>query len=246
MIVPAFTFCCILSIINDNLISFLIHSVFRVVLLNNIISGVGHSFANSLLPPYWYLGMTLQLYLFYLVWRRYGSKVFFYITIVLALVLHVVISPDLLNNPIILRYVRVNCVSWLPIFCFGCIFGKSKYVIQQWKSIHSLFIFILSLALIMATNCNYYVWFFMPYFALPLFLSLANLTKNIRLLNKFVLYIGNMSTYIFLSHPIVLKLRAIIGVSNDDFVLQMILYFLSTIIISYIYRYLHNSLIKRI
>lgn len=245
MIVPAFFFLTFMSIINDRLISFLIHSVFNVFLINNIISGVGHSFALSLLPPYWYLGMTLQLYLFYLVWRKKDSKKIFILTIVLALVLQVVIGPDLLNHPMILRYVRVNCFSWLPIFCLGCIFGQSKYDIQQWKPMFSLIIFVMSLALIVVVNYNYYLCLFMPYFALPLFFSLTNLTIKVKLLNKIVLYIGSISTYIFLSHPIVLKIREMLSFGNEAFVFQIILYLISTIIISYIYRYFHKIIIKK-
>lgn len=189
--------------------------------------------------------MTLQLYLFYLVWRKNDPKKIFILTIVLALVLQVVISPDLLNHPMILEYVRVNCFSWLPLFCLGCIFAHSKYDIQQWKPMFSLIIFVMSLALIVVVNYNYYLWLFMPYFALPLFFSLTNLTIKVRLLNKIVMYIGTISTYIFLSHPIVLKIRDVLGFGNDGFVLQMILYVISTIIISYIYRYFHKITIKK-
>ena len=108
----------------------------------------------------------------------------------------------------------------------------------------SLIIFVMSLALIVVVNYNYYPWLFMPYFALPLFFSLTNLTIKVRSLNKITLFIGTISTYFFLSHPIVLKIREVLGFGNDAFVLQIILYVISSIIISFIYRYFHTILIK--
>lgn len=171
--------------------------------------------------PYWYFGLTMQLYLIYLllVYKRSIS----YITVIALGVF--IFSIFLEYNPKLLISTKYNFIGWLFPFIHGIILGRMNY---NPSSRLTYFIIIITILLIPLFAFSYYTWLLIPLFVSILF------THIITILPIYIInildFVGKKSLYIFVFHPIARELTIQIGKNGNPYI-GLTLYVLLTLII---------------
>lgn len=166
-----------------------INSFFSFFLVSNL-------FGLPIMPGcYWYLGMCFQLYFFFFFFHRFlcSTKVL----MVLFVIPYIFIS--FCSNSFV-SYLMHNAFGWLPIFVFGCAYPlwekKSNISISYCLSFF-LFLFFLCLFCFLNTY-NRFTW---QYSHIVGLFALLCLKKFIYL--KPIVYIGTVSAYVYVLHPVV-------------------------------------------
>ena len=173
--------------------------------------------------PYWYFGLTMQLYIVYilLVYKRSISS----ITAIASFVF--VISLFLEYNPKLLISTKYNFIGWLFPFIYGIILGRKNYN----PSIRlTSFIVIITILLIPLFGYSYYTWLLIP---LLVSILLSHIITIFPICITNILdIIGEKSLYIFVLHPIIRELTIQFG-KNDYPYIGLTLYFMLTLIIAW-------------
>ena len=238
MALPGTCFFMVLWIGQGNLLR-ITRTPLALVFLNNLVYGIGGSFSSSIAPPYWYLGMTLQLYMWYLLVRTWKMPMIVSL-IALPIFLMSLLNPSFVS-PVWLHWFRVNSIGWLPVFVSGIIYARF-----QPKGDNPIWVlglaFLIGLVGVIAANANYYVWLLLPFFAVVMFLSISMLTVRFSLISKRMQQIGHYSMYLFLAHPIALIFSEItmppIGA------LKISIYLVMSFVLAYIYKFAHRKLVE--
>lgn len=180
--------------------------------------------------PYWYLGITMQLYIIY---ALFGNKlstrniclITFFSLIILFLTRH---------NFTILKWIKYNFIGSLLPFTFGIIIAKSKIIYNDYRTTILASIAFMSLLLIILLDRYFISWLFAPVFFIVFFVIFINLL-NQKLCNIFY-FIGCFSAHIFIIPPII---RVILFKELDNNILTsytlLTAYFLTVIIVSILY-----------
>lgn len=148
--------------------------------------------------PYWYFGMTMQLYLIYriIVYRR--SLLLFSC----CLFLSIITLLFLCDHHYSLIWFKYNSVGWLLPFSLGLLMGRrNEPDLNRWQW---LGVTIITVGFILAGAGNYYLWLLIPVFAVLFFVSICKLLNDSAY--HFFHFLGNVSLYIFVFHPIVREL----------------------------------------
>lgn len=158
----------------------------------------------SAAPPYWYFSLTFQLYLIYLLFNKVRNNKLLYYLFLVFLLLYFVFNPDYGVDFKWLRYIRLNSFGWLPVFITGILFARNS---GRLISVSRNILFLMGLAIssfvfLFLTNLNYYSWVLMPFVSVVFFLSLGFFINKIKSLRTACVYLGKLSPFIFVSHPI--------------------------------------------
>lgn len=246
MILPAAILYFSYNLINGN-IWWVSRNIFALSFLNNLIAGIGGSFASSIAPPYWYLGMTFQLYLFFVIARKMNDIQLLWGAAFLMVPFFLIPSID--DNTMILGWLRRNSFGWMPLFLYGCYCGR-KNVVCNFSVITNVGLLIVSTLFVVWSNSNYYLWCILPIGAIVMFWSLEELTSKNRLTAKSMDFIGRKSMYLFIAHPISISLINTPPYLHDqtviNFYYQLTLYLLSLVVISFVYQYIHNKISSKL
>ncbi len=163
----------------------------QMTLINNLtlLQGV------RLLPgPYWYFGLTMQLYIIYIliVYKR-SYNIIFFITALSLFFIFLLGS----HEPYLILY-KHNFTGWLLPFTIGLFLGNyDKRVIfsrRVW-----LTMVLLSGASIILFSYNYFTWIFIPVISILFFIGLNKCLSG--QIFKFFCSIGSISMYMFFIHP---------------------------------------------
>ena len=173
--------------------------------------------------PYWYFGLTMQLYFVYLllIYKRSIS----YITIIALCVF--LFSLFLEQNPKLLISTKYTFIGWLFPFIYGTIIGRQNYN----PSIRITYLIVaINILLIPLLGYSYYTWLLLP-------LSVAILATHmitilpIHIANIFNT-IGKLSLYIFVLHPITRELTIQYGQDGYPYI-GLTLYIILTLILAW-------------
>ncbi len=200
----------------------------QITLTNNLVAFHG---GLVILPgPYWYYGLTMQLYLIYrfFVYRRSLHL------LLSLLVLSIIILFFLESNYHLVVWLKMNAIGWLLPFTIGIYLGKKQYRISatrfQWFAIC-----ILSGAVVVLFGAEYYTWLFIPAFSVLFFIGLCKCIKG-KLYSIFY-GVGSISMYIFCIHPL---LREVLSATSMNFY-GFVIYFVAVILISTVlFRVIHT------
>lgn len=190
---------------------------------------------NSLIKPgpYWYFGLTMQLYIIYIffVYRR-SLNLFVYIVTASIIILFAVQSKHYS-----LIWIKYNSVGWLLPFCIGLYVGRNihMYNFKVLQLIGSCFI---SGLLILILGSNYYLWLFISLPSITFFVSVCGILKR-GVVYKYALYVGKISFFLFVTHPIIREIiRAIIPL--DYRYVGLLLYLIIVVLISLVISLIPN------
>ena len=171
--------------------------------------------------PYWYFGLTMQLYLIYLLFVYKRSLL--YITIMA--VCFFIISMFLEYDPQLLISIKYNFPGWLFPFVYGILMGRKDFNPSTGLS---CFAVVITSFLIPLFGYSFYTWQL-----LPLLVTIL-LTNFIRILPTCIINIldvlGKKSLYIFVLHPITRELTIQIGKNGNPYI-GLTMYIILTLIL---------------
>ena len=199
LLFPGVLFFVILSFIHGTWMRVVPKCFLQLSLLNNLF------IPKILVIPrvYWYFGLTFELYLLYLLVRRWDVKRLLGLCLALLIVQIVTIwlwGPN--SNP--WSWVRHNFLGWGHVFLIGMIVAKTN--VEKYLPNNGLFLFIISvlcLISIIVSSLNVWTWLLIvPFVALLFFVFFAGTIKNTKILKNIGLWLGKYSAFIFVAHPI--------------------------------------------
>ncbi len=189
-------------------VSHIVKSLLSLTLLSNL--------AFDLLPPnpgvYWYFSLTFELYLLYALFHRNRSNTFILVAAICVFAVQslLVMIPGMET---VVHWNLKNFFGWLPIFVFGIWVSRDHDAIPL---IHPIWLFLTALVclgLLVLCNCHGIAWVFIHFPAFGLFLSLTLLVDRYRVLRSVFVWIGSMSAFLFVVHPIArgIVIRVLLG-----------------------------------
>ena len=154
--------------------------------------------------PYWYFGMTMQLYVIYIVFVYKHSLRWITAFTLLSIILSVILGGIDKYLPLFV-WLKYNSIGWLLPFFLGIIL--SKYPQTQFTRIKKVFmalIILLCFSLLILFDCNFYTWLFIP--AIAVILAIYSTLILPVAVKRVAAIIGDISLYIFVIHPIIREL----------------------------------------
>lgn len=211
----------------------LVCSVSRIIvqfsMLLNFISPM------HLLPmPYWYLGMTMQLYIIYLLFVHKRPLTVLLLITVLSLIIMVCFA----NFPNAVVVSKFNFLGWLAPLCMGIAYSRYKALIHIERGFLLLGVLGLSLVLVILCGFNYYAWLLIPMFIIVLSVGTVNYIP--RLMQRKMDYIGKNSLYFLIVHPITREL-IIPLVPNWGGYISLLIYMVITFISVFLFLYVIDN-----
>lgn len=214
-------------------IMFLFHeelsfSIPRFMLQCSMLLNLAYPYELYFTPgPYWYFGMTMQIYIIYRYVIHHRSTTFLISLTIVSLIL----MGLLYNYNSIVVWTKCNVIGWMAPLCIGIIVSNNlyKYDIQLNRK-YLLALFVFSLLILIFCGKNYYLWLLTPIPVISIAISIVKMMPST--IWEKTQMIGNASLYILIIHPIVrdvtLPLFNIWGVWSIAF------YFLISLLLSLI------------
>ena len=204
---------------------FILDALSQITMVSNITSDI---FSPQFLGPYWYFGLTLQLYVLYrlLLFRKpWAICVGF---MVLSWLVQTVCDP--MGQT--LYYLKINSLG--HIFTFGLGILYARYGRELSKSNYAV-ICVISALLIWFTGLWFQSWLWTPLFVCAFGLSLIKLFPA--WISKSFAWIGGISAALFVSHPLVRKVCMNL---NDKYDLGaytgLLIYIISALVVAVIFQ----------
>ena len=186
--------------------------------------------------PYWYFGITLQLYilyrLFFYRWRHWG-------VILAAIVLCWICQLSFENDVVTLERLRYNFIGGMLPFGMGLVLARYEpKLVKDWAITKSPSLIIawavnliLAIAFSFMFSSSFGNWLWVPALIVWGIIPMVKLMPE-RVLNLFV-WLGTISSAIFVTHPLVRKVfvRPYI---QDDLYAGLLLYIVATLFLSWL------------
>lgn len=155
------------------------------------------------------------------------------------------ISMKFAKDISVMSFIRHNFIGWIMPFTMGVLYSrydkKIKLTFNKWYLNFSLFI-ILTVGLIIS-EINGYLWLCNNVVSIFLAIYLNELIKKVNVINKFFIYIGSISAYLFVIHPVIRYLYFTLPSSlNNDNWMKVITYVLVSLLIAIIYKWVYTKL----
>ncbi|MBR7003270.1 MAG: acyltransferase [Neisseriaceae bacterium] len=200
------------------------YSFTDVVAMLGLFGNLLDSPSQSIWPgPYWYFGITLQLYVIYcLILYRYR---YWGIPLLLIIICWLWQSYYIGDHQVI-TYLRYNFVGGILPFCIGILLARfvKEFALNQfiWFAI-----FLISVAAILALCFTFQGWLWAPVFVIIAMLALIKVLSHQTI--SFLTKVGNISAAIFIMHPIARKIFIFTEYSNSNVYAGLLLYVVASI-----------------
>lgn len=174
-------------------------NISRVIMQSLMILNLCYPYEQHIDPgPYWYFGLTLQLYVIYAfcVYRR-RSVYLVAITFLSCIVLSLINGVEYREN--ILIWAKYNSFGWMLPFCMGILFPK--YDLTAVENRIYIWLLVIATLLLFVMEFHYQLWLFVPAFAVIFFVSVMKLIPDF--VKKVLSSVGDLSMYLFVIHPII-------------------------------------------
>ena len=180
--------------------------------------------------PFWYFGLTIQLYMVYRLFLYRKSNLFLLSFTLLSLLLQIFVKPD----GDLLKWYKYNIVGSMMPFCLGiylarircCVLPTSLYILVLFSSLIGMWFF----------PMNYYGWLLTP--AIIIIGSICFVKICPMLCVRAFSSIGRISMYIFIFHPTFRAFLYPVPELGDLVAYYFILYIVCTLIWCYFYSWM--------
>lgn len=179
----------------------LVCSIPRLIVQCTLLLNLVYPYEQHITPgPYWYFGMTMQLYIIYvfLLYKK-SMKPLAVLTVVC-----IIAQIFLYNSETLLIWTKYNSIGWQLPFFMGVLMSRQKYVVRGNKLFLLLFM-CLFITIMAVMGFNYFMWLFIPGIVVLVSICMVKLLPEIAI-NAFG-DVGAFSMFVFVVHPII---RAII------------------------------------
>jgi peptidoglycan/LPS O-acetylase OafA/YrhL len=230
LIVGTFAYLMVMFVMEGYLVCSFSRIIAQCTMLLNFISPM------HLLPmPYWYLGMTMQLYIIYvlLVHKRTIKS------LLLLAIASLIFMACFVNYPHVVVFSKFNCIGWLAPFCMGIAFSRYQSKVHVNRGIRLLGILSVTLLLILLCGFDFYSWLFIP---LLIVIMSVGIVKYVPILfQKEMDSIGKNSLYFLIVHPITRELIMPFVPTMGRYI-SILLYLLTTFFVVYIFVLVKNKI----
>jgi len=156
-------------------------------------------------PPdpgvFWYFGLALELYVVYVVLRRFGSIGWAFAAA--CLLITALANPAVCVTQAVLQWMKSNFVGWLPVFVWGMWWARKStdaVRVPVWQSSLSGGV---SLVLVFAFSFDFYLWLLTPFFAVMATVATVRIMKRSARISSVLTWLGAVSAALFALHPTV-------------------------------------------
>ncbi|MBR4729887.1 MAG: acyltransferase family protein [Prevotella sp.] len=229
LVVGTFVYLFVMYVIEGHLVCSVSRIIAQLTMFLNFISPM------HLLPmPYWYLGMTMQLYIIYLLFvHRHPLTPLLLLTIA-----SLVFMACFVGFPQVVVVSKFNCVGWLAPLCIGIAYSRYQAKVHVERGCWLMGLSCLSLILVLLCGFNYYAWLLTPLFVVILAVGIVKYIPV--LLQQRMDYIGRNSLYFLIVHPITRELiMPIVPIIRGH--IGMILYLFTTFFVVYVFLLVKNK-----
>lgn len=230
LVVGTFAYLLVMFVLEGHLVCSVSRIIAQCSMLLSFISPM------HLLPmPYWYLGMTMQLYIIYvlLVYKRTIKS------LLLLAIASLVFMACFVNYPQVVVLSKFNFIGWFAPFCMGIAFSRYQSIVHVERGLGLLGIMSVTLLLFLICGFIYYTWLLIP---LLIVIMSVGMVKYIPVhLQQKMDSIGKNSLYFLIVHPITRELIFPL-VSNLGGYVCLLIYVLISFVIVYYYLYAKNNL----
>ena len=185
--------------------------------------------------PYWYFGLTLQVYILYRLvfwkWRHWG-------VVITAIILCWLLQEIYLDDAEILERLRYNFIGGMLPFGMGILLARITGVTAGRLG---GCIVLLSVVLVTAMSMNQQTWLWVPVLIVVGTIALVKYLPDLIL--KPLEWVGGISAAIFVSHPIVRKLF-VRPYAQDDLYAGLILYTVAALVVGWLLMQVINKIPK--
>lgn len=215
-----------------------LHLALQILFLTNL-NPAGTAYPG----PYWYFGMTMQLYLLYrLCIHRLSARGLLLLSVasLLPQALLLALPPHTPWAQAALDYLRTNAVGALPPFCMGVYAARRSLPPAPPRRTRAAML-ALTLLLIVCGSLNPYTWLLLPPLAVAASLLATGLLPRPGIVRRHLVWTGRISASIFVVHP--LWRDVWLPLSRQGLLLTALLgYVVSVLISSWLY---HRFIIAR-
>lgn len=209
-------------------------------MFNNLYSDPDHDIWPG---PYWYFGLTLQLYIVYrFVFypgktslagvSRWIQHPIVLVGIMLAFMFVQLLFPPESEQ---MNWYRYNCFGHIPEFIFGLLYARFNFThFIEGKKLHCG-VALLCLALVVVCSQICVLWLIVPFFIILSTISFVKIMPSSAV--ETVTWIGGLSSAMFVCHPITRKILIPISRRGDMFA-GLILYVAATIVLAMLFKHL--------
>lgn len=156
--------------------------------------------------PYWFFGLLLQFYILYRLFLYKSKTSTIIIMIAICTIIQMVCTPE----GAWLEYWRYNFIGSMLPFGLGMIAARQSFVLSKKAS---WCLILPSLILLYGLSLDYSTWFFAPIAAIVGTLSFVGILPHI--VRRLLMYVGILSSSIFIIHPIFRRQFAWVAQSGD-------------------------------
>ena len=179
--------------------------------------------------PYWYFGLTLQLYMVYRLvfyrWRHWGVVAG---AVALCWLLQVMCQGD----DTLLKWLRYNCIGGMMPFAMGVLAGRylKEFTLRpaQWTVV-----LVVSCALGAVSCLTFQTWLWTPAAVAVAAIAVAKLLPKAAL--KYCVWFGGLSAAIFVCHPMVRKLF-VFSYGKHEVYAGLLLYVVCTVGVAWLFQ----------
>ena len=202
---------------------------------------------------YWYLGLTLQLYVAYLFFHRWRSAWWLVAVSVGAIMLAMALMrvPDVWHEQ-----VRYNAPVWLPVFAVGMAWARAPHAgrAEAFVVRHGLLSAVLLVALWLWSAIDSHLWALSPLLAILAFAvmaqGLASLSRSrvvvVRkcavVVGRLFSFMGSISAGVYVCHPIVRIFAAKAIIAHVHVIPVTAAYMVASVLAGYGYTLLYKRL----
>lgn len=230
LVVGTLAYLLVMFVMEGHLVCSVSRIIVQCTMLLNFISPM------HLLPmPYWYLGMTMQLYIIYalFVYKRTIKP------LLLLAIVSLIIMACFVNYPQVVVLSKINCIGWMAPLCMGIAFSRYQSIVHVERGGMLIGTVSFTLLLVLLFGFNYFTWLFIP--LLIVILSVGIVKYVPVFFQQRMDSIGKNSLYFLIVHPITREMIMPFVPNWGEYV-STILYFLATLIIVYIFLFEKRSL----
>ena len=170
-------------------------NIVKFVLQTLYLSNLIPSNYISIIPgPYWYFGLTIQLYLVYLLLlKNIYKRLSFFIILYIALML------ILYNHHYLTVWLKYNFIGSVIPFALGIIWAKCDYDFYTIIKKNPVIVAFISFVIILLFEYSYFTWLFTSIPVVSFSISIMILSQGF--VGKLLTYVGNLSHLVFIVHP---------------------------------------------
>ena len=221
LVVGTFAYLLVMFVMEGHLVCSVSRIIAQCTMLLNFISPM------HLLPmPYWYLGMTMQLYIVYvlLVHKRTIKP------LLLLAIASLIFMACFKNYPQAVVLSKFNCIGWLAPVCMGIAYSRYQSIVHVERGSRLIGTLSITLLLVFICGFNFFTWLLIP--MLIIVLSVGIIKYVPVFLQQKMDSIGKKSLYFLIVHPITRELIIPLVPDRGSYVC-ILLYLLSTVIVVY-------------